>query len=419
MPFVTGPGTPSPETLGILFAEFIAPASDRFVADHHSACSHHLFYIAEAHAETKVVPNAFRDDFFREPMAAIQVVRHSSSIAAARSGQCDNAIICALQLCATVYVTVLFRAFEQASCWQGFWTHPTGLILSTTMKTPPNRRSFLRNMATASLATVGGSAARADVEPAGISYVNPRKVLLYESTRKEFREAIEGGTLKAVILPTGSTEQHNEHLAMINDTVSVTLIAQKAALLLYPNVIVATPVPVGISPHWMDRKGTLTLKKETFLAVVFDICESLQTHGVRNIMVLNGHGGNVAPLRQAVPEFARKLDIRIETNSYWNAYDPAIVKKYMASGKAPGHAAEFETSFAMAAFPERIHWEGVDYEKIKPHLHIKDPKSAVQEEEFAREARLATTAKGEAMIDIAVKWTAGRLRQMIERPVAK
>jgi hypothetical protein len=67
----------------------------------------------------------------------------------------------------------------------------------------------------------------------------------------------------------------------------------------------------------------------------------------------------------------------------------------------------------MAAFPERIHWEGVDYQKIKPLLHIKDPKSAAQEEEFAREARLASTAKGEAMIDIAVKWTAGRLREII------
>ena len=238
-----------------------------------------------------------------------------------------------------------------------------GLISSTTMKTRAHRRSFLRNLTAASLVTFGGSGARADVEPAGGGYVNPRKVLLYESTRKEFREAIEGGALKAVILPTGSTEQHNEHLAMINDTASVTLIAQKAALLLYPSVMVATPVPVGISPHWMDRKGTLTLKKETFLAVVFDICESLQTHGVKNILVLNGHGGNVAPLRQAVPEFARKLDIRIETNSYWDAYNPEIVKKYMVSGKAPGHAAEFETSFAMAAFPERIHWEGVDYDK--------------------------------------------------------
>jgi creatinine amidohydrolase len=279
------------------------------------------------------------------------------------------------------------------------------------MKLHFHRRSFFRSFA---LAAVGSSVARPDIESAGAGYVNPRKVLLYESTRKEFREAIEGGTLKVVILPTGSTEQHNEHLAMINDTASVTLVAQKAALLLYPQVMVATPVPVGISPHWMDRKGTLTLTRETFLAVVFEICESLQVHGVKNILVLNGHGGNVAPLRQSVPEFARKLGIRIETNSYWDAFTPQIVKKHMASGKAPGHAAEFETSFAMAAFPERVHWEGVDYDKIKPHLQIKDPKSAVQEEEFAREAKLATTAKGEAMIDIAVKWTAGRLRQMME-----
>jgi creatinine amidohydrolase len=202
---------------------------------------------------------------------------------------------------------------------------------------------------------------------------------------------------------------------MINDTASVTLIAQQAALLLYPQVMVATPVAVGISPHWMDRKGTLSLKRETFLAVVYDICESLQTHGVKTILVLNGHGGNVSPLRESVPEFARKLGIRIQTNSYWDAYTPEIVKKYMVSGKAPGHAAEFETSFAMAAFPQRIHWEGVDYEKIKPLLRIKDPQSAQQEEEFAREAKLATTAKGEAMIEIAVKWTAERLRQMVRQ----
>src|SRR6266542_2362040 len=268
-----------------------------------------------------------------------------------------------------------------------------------------NRREFFGAAAGAPL--LAGVARAAD------TYINPRKVLLWESTRKEFREALEGGSLRAMIVPTGSTEQHNEHLAMINDTASVTLVAQQAALQLYPKVMVATPVSVGISPHWMDRKGTLSLKKETFLAVVYDICESLQVHGVKKILVLNGHGGNVAPLRESVPEFARKLNIRMQYHSYWDAYTPAIVKKYMASGKAPGHAAEFETSFAMAAFPERIHWEGVDYQKIKPLLHIKDPASAKQEEEFAREAKLATTAKGEAMIQIAVNWAADRLRQLI------
>ena len=281
------------------------------------------------------------------------------------------------------------------------------------MSKSSNRRDFVRRISGASLTALAGSPLLAEVQAAGNTYINPRKVLLWESTRREFREALEGGALKVVIVPTGSTEQHNEHLAMINDTASVTLVAQQAALLLYPQVMVATPVSVGISPHWMDRKGTLSLKKETFLAVVYDICESLQTHGVKNILVLNGHGGNVAPLRESVPEFATKLGIRIQTNSYWDAYTREIVKKYMASGKAPGHAGEFETSFAMAAFPQRVHWEGVDYDKIKPLLHIKDPNSAVQEEEFAREARLASTAKGEAMIQIAVKWTAERLQQLM------
>jgi creatinine amidohydrolase len=276
------------------------------------------------------------------------------------------------------------------------------------------RRTFFRSLA-AGFGAMTARQASADVAAAGNTYIDPRKVLLWESTRKEFREAIEGGLLKAMIVPTGSTEQHNEHLAMINDTASVTLVAQQAALLLYPQVMVATPVPIGISPHWMDRKGTLSLKKETFLAVVFEICESLRTHGVERILVLNGHGGNVGPLRESVPEFARKLGLRIETNSYWDAYTPDIVKRYMQSGKAPGHAAEFETSFAMAAFPQRIHWEGVDYARIKPLLHIKDPASAKQEEEFANEAKLATTAKGEAMINIAVKWTAERLRELIQK----
>src|SRR5436309_8248976 len=265
------------------------------------------------------------------------------------------------------------------------------------------RRSFLGGLSAAGAAMSG-------TQPAGNSYVNSRKVLLWESTRKEFRELLEGGSLKAVIVPTGSTEQHNEHLAMINDTASVTLVAQQAALLLYPQVMVATPVPVGISPHWMDRKGTLSLKEETFLAVVFDICESLRTHGVNRILVLNGHGGNVAPLRESVPEFARKLGIRIETNSYWDAYTPEIIKRHMQSGKAPGHAGEFETSFAMAAFPERVHWEGVDYEKAKAHLHILDPASAKQEEQFAKDAKLATAAKGEVMIGIAVQWVGEQLR---------
>jgi hypothetical protein len=44
-PFVPGPGTPSPETVGILLPN-LPHQPDRFVADQHSACGHHLFHIA-------------------------------------------------------------------------------------------------------------------------------------------------------------------------------------------------------------------------------------------------------------------------------------------------------------------------------------------------------------------------------------
>ena len=82
----------------------------------------------------------------------------------------------------------------------------------------------------------------------------------------------------------------------------------------------------------------------------------------------------------------------------------------------PVHAAEFETSFAMAAFPENVHWEGVDYEKAG--LVIRRPPGYEVEDPTAhREAlELATGAKGRAMVDAAIRWVASLLRQMLATP---
>jgi creatinine amidohydrolase len=249
---------------------------------------------------------------------------------------------------------------------------------------------------------------------AGDRYVHPRKVLLWECTRKEIREALESSRLKAAIVPTGSTEQHNEHLAMIQDTASALLLAQNAALQLYPEVIVATPVPVGISPYWMERKGTLTLKPETFLAVAYDICESLKSHGLKSILILNAHGGNNNPLKSHVSEWREKLGIQLEACSYWEAYTKENAASYMQSGMSmiPGHSAEFETSFALAAFPERVHREGVDYSKVK--LNLKSSKDEEEDRTFYHDSLLATAEKGEALIRIATNWVAEKMRRMIE-----
>ena len=76
------------------------------------------------------------------------------------------------------------------------------------------------------------------------------EVRLWKLTRRQVRDP---GTRKVeVILPTGSTEQHNEHLAMEHDTASAIHVARQAALELFPQVVVATPMPVGISGRWME-----------------------------------------------------------------------------------------------------------------------------------------------------------------------
>jgi creatinine amidohydrolase/Fe(II)-dependent formamide hydrolase-like protein len=183
-------------------------------------------------------------------------------------------------------------------------------------------------------------------------------------------------------------------------------------------VTVATPVAVGISPYWMERKGTLTLRPGTFLAMVYDICDSLRQHGLKTIFIVNGHGGNDKPLKEHLAEFRAKLGVNIDACSYWDAFAEGAnreeARKYMESGleNIPGHSAEFETSFALAAFPERIHRDGVDYEKVK--LNLKEPKDAADDRRYYQDSLKARAEKGAALIRIAVDWVAARLRTMME-----
>ena len=64
--------------------------------------------------------------------------------------------------------------------------------------------------------------------------VQTGEVRLWKLTRHEVREALSFGRLRAAILRTGSTEPHNEHLAMEHDTASASHVACQAVRALYP-----------------------------------------------------------------------------------------------------------------------------------------------------------------------------------------
>src|SRR5881409_975914 len=187
-------------------------------------------------------------------------------------------------------------------------------------------------------------------------------VLLGKLTRREFRQRMQVGELKACIVPVAAIEQHLEHLAMENDWRSVCQVAVAVAGRLRPRVLVAEGILAGISEHHMRHPGTLSLQPGTFLAVLSDLIDSVVRAGFNNILVLNGHGGNMAACHATWDQFLRLYPVNLQFLSYWDVLTESDAKELLKSGHRlpddlPGHAQEFETGIALAAFPENVRKE--------------------------------------------------------------
>ena len=240
-----------------------------------------------------------------------------------------------------------------------------------------------------------------------------KRILIGDFTRKEFREMLAAGTIEAAVVPTGTIEQHLEHLEMCHDSAAVTHVAHQAALPLHPRVVVAPTVQVGVSEHHMPHPGTLTTRVGTFLDYVFDICESITRAGIGNILVLNGHGGHIHALGKEMIRYRQLLRANVVCLSYWDLYTEEEAHSLMDSKRLPGHANEFETSFALAAFPGNVHWEGVDYDAESFDIQREGYRDRDAPYHYAARD-FATPRKGRVMIDAAAEWVAGRMTEMME-----
>ncbi len=167
------------------------------------------------------------------------------------------------------------------------------------------------------------------------------------------------GELRACIIPVAAIEQHLEHLAMEQDWRSANHVALAVAERLQPHVLVAQGLMAGISEHHMKHPGTLSLRPGSFLAVLSDMIDSMARAGFRNILVLNGHGGNNAPCRGIFDQFQRLAQVNLHFLPYWEVLTEQDARELLKSGHRlpqdlPGHAQEFETSFALAAFADNV-----------------------------------------------------------------
>jgi creatinine amidohydrolase len=178
---------------------------------------------------------------------------------------------------------------------------------------------------------------------------------------------IEWGKLKAaeinelprpdtvVIVPVASTEQHGPHLPTEVDCALVREVARRAARLAADRcpVLVTPVVWTGLAEHHMSLGATITLDFEAFSALVKGICRALVRHGFSRILLLNGHGGNIAALTVIVNQIAPELRAPIATASYWLLAAP-LFGSILEDQKNVRHACEAETSMMLALSPELV-----------------------------------------------------------------
>ncbi|MEZ4499494.1 MAG: creatininase family protein [Thermomicrobiales bacterium] len=193
-----------------------------------------------------------------------------------------------------------------------------------------------------------------------------KRVFWQELWRHELEELVRHDPV--AIVTTGSVEQHGPHLPLDVDIVDAHAIAAAAAMTIddFP-VVVSPPIWTGLSHYKQGHPGTITLRMETYVEVVCDVCRSIHRNGFQRIILLNGHGGNRS-INQAIGIKLAEEDIFILPITYWDMVGDLLHKHSLRDGGSIGHAGEWETALQLYLRPSLVCHERVAGDEERPDL---------------------------------------------------
>lgn len=174
-----------------------------------------------------------------------------------------------------------------------------------------------------------------------------RPYLLAESNWKTIRDA----KIDLAILPWGATEAHNYHLPYATDVIEADHIAAESARIAWEKgarLTVLPTIPFGVNTGQADIKLDMNLNPSTQAAILSDVIDVLNRHGIFKLMILNSHGGN--DFRTMLRELGQKYPKMFLCTSNWFQ----AVKKSDYFEEGGDHADEMETSLVLYLTPHLV-----------------------------------------------------------------
>jgi len=242
-------------------------------------------------------------------------------------------------------------------------------------------------------------------------------------------------TARAIaVLPVAATEQHGPHLPLSVDTD----LANGVVAAALPHLPAELPVlflptqAVGLSPEHQRFPGTLTLSSHTVIRLWTEIGESVARAGVKKLVLLNAHGGQVGVLDLVARDLRARLDMLVYSVNWFNLPLGAEVEgQFSAEEHRFGiHAGQIETAMMLALKPERVtlaqaqHFASASQQRAQKFPILGNGKSAKlgwQMQDYnpagaVGNAAAATAEQGRAVLDAAGRALAQLLGEIDQLP---
>ena len=179
-----------------------------------------------------------------------------------------------------------------------------------------------------------------------------------EMTWQEVAEAGAATARWIAVLPLAAVEQHGPHLPLGVDTfIAEAYLARVRKIL--PDELPVTFLPVqriGVSVEHLAYPGTLSLSAATAIAAWTELGESLARAGLRKLVLITSHGGNVAAMELVARDLRTRFRMLAITVGWHRFGYPE--NTFSSEEKKHGiHGGDIETSLMLAAMPETVRSE--------------------------------------------------------------